>query len=142
MKIKKITVKSLPNSFVKKNIVRFCFIIVFAIAFGSCTKYKTWSGEVKIVSTSVSEVGFTTAKLTIVLGGNRWLIDNCGFNIQGYADWDNLTCYWYEDFEYMEQRVHCEIDGLLPGMTYNWRPYIQKDTITVYGEYLIFTTDM
>jgi len=94
------------------------------------------------VGTRVSEVDSTSAKLTIVLSGNIWSIDAIGLGISGY--WDNLTLFWYEDFErgeYGEYLQHCEIGGLLPGMTYNLRPYIQKDTITVYGEYLIFTTN-
>jgi len=130
------------NSFVKKNILRCCFIIVFATTFWSCTKYETYVDEVKIERTSVSEVGLTTAKLTIVLSGNRWFIDNYGLEIHGY--WDDLTFSWYTDFEYGEYGEylkHCEIDGLLPGTTYRWRPYIEKDTITVYGEFLTFTTN-
>jgi len=131
------------NSFAKKNILRFCFIIVFASTFWSCTKDKIFVSETRIDSTSVSEIGFTNAKLTIDLSGDRWFIDDCGFEIYGYANWDSLTYSWYwdEGFEYGKyHRIHFEMDGLLPGMTYNWRPYIQKDTITVYGEFLIFTT--
>ena len=130
------------NSFVKKNILRCCFIIVFATAFCSCTKYETYVNETKIVGTRVSEVDSTSAKLTIVLSGNPWFVDNRGVEIYGY--WNNLTFSWYTDFEYGESGEylkHCEIGGLLPGMTYHWRPYITKGTITVYGEYMTFTTN-
>ena len=134
------------NSFVKKNILRFCFIIVLVTAFWSCTKYETYVSETKIVETRVSEVDSTSAKLTIVLSGDRWLIDDIGFEFYGYVN--TLTVSWYEDWEYeygeygkTQYLQHVEIDGLLPGVTYHWRPYIEKDTITVYGEFLIFTTN-
>ena len=127
--------------------LRFFLIIVLATAFLSCTKYETRVRETKIVSTSVSDVGFTTAKLTIMLRGDRWLADDTGFEIQGYANWDSLTYSWYEDENFedwnnREYRIHFEIDGLLPGMTYRWRPYIEKGDIVVYGEFLDFTTEM
>jgi len=132
------------NSFVKKNILRLCFIIVFASTFWSCTKYETYVSETKIVETRVSEVDSTSAKLTIVLSGDRWLIDDIGLEFYGYIN--NLTVSWQEDFEHefgengIEYLQHIEVGGLLPGMTYNWRPCIYKDTIIVYGEFLIFTT--
>ena len=124
------------NSFLKKSILGFFFIIVLANAFWSCTKYETMVGEVKIVSANVSEIGTTSAKLTIVLEGNKWLVD-VGFEIQGYADWDNFTYTWYNDYD----RIHFEIEGLYPGVTYLWRPYIERGNITVYGEYLVFTME-
>jgi len=133
------------NSFVKRNILRLCFLVVFANAFWSCTKYETFVSKTKIVRTSVSEVDSTSAKLTIVLSGDRWFIDDIGFEFYGYTN--NLTVSWYEDWEYeygeygVEYLQHIEIDGLVPGVSYTWRPTIHKDTITVYGETLIFTTD-
>ena len=122
--------------------LRFFLIIVLATAFLSCTKYETWENEIKIVSTSVSEIGSSTAKLTIVLSGTPEIVDTIGLQLYGYAD--NLTVFWYENFEmgYREYRKHCEIGGLLPGMTYRWRPYIEKGDIIVYGEFIDFTTEM
>ena len=123
--------------------LRFFLIIVLATAFFSCTKYVTWNNEVKIVRTSVSEIGFTTAKLTIELSGNPWILDDMGIEIYGYTD--SLTIFWYEDFDhgrYEEYLQHCEIGGLRPGMTYRWRPFIENGDIIVYGEFLDFTTKM
>ena len=124
--------------------LRFFFIIVFATAFWSCTKYETYVNEVKIVSTSVSEVGSTTAKITITLSGNRWLIDAIGLQTSGNVGLGSVTFFWHEDWEYgknWEYLKHCEIGGLLPGTTYRWIASIQRDTIIVYGEDLFFTTN-
>jgi hypothetical protein len=146
MSVKMRTIKSLlkKNSFVRRNIVLFFTLIVLANTFLSCTKYETVVNEVKIVNIRVSEIGHTHAKLTIVIAGDNWILDNCGFEIQGY--WNNLLSYSYEeteyseDFEAMVYLVHFVIDGLLPGRTYQWRPYIEADDVTVYGEYLVFST--
>ena len=140
MKKKRIEKLASKNSFVKKNILNFFFVIVLANAFWSCTKYETWVSETKIVGTRVSDIDSTTANLIIVLSGDQRLIDYYGFEIYGY--FNDITYSWY-DIGYnenwdMEYGIHLE--GLLPGMTYHWRPYIQKDDIIVYGEFMLFTT--
>ena len=123
--------------------LRFFLVIGLATAFLSCTKYETWESEIKIVSTSVSEIGYTTAKLTIELSGSPWIAENIGFQISGYTY--GITVLWNDAFDrgrYGEYFQHCEIGGLRPGITYRLRPYIEKGDIIVYGEFIDFTTEM
>ena len=129
------------NNFVKRNIVRFFVVISLATVFGGCTKYETYISEIKIVDTRVSDIDFTTADLIIVLSGNQWLIDYYGFEIYGYLN-SNFTYSWYDIGynENMDMEYGIHLEGLLFGVTYSWRPYIQKGDITVYGEYQVFTT--
>ena len=141
MKKKRVARLASKNSFVKKNILNFFFVIVFANVFLGCTKYETWVSEIKIESTRVAEVEYTKADLVIVLSGDQWIADDFGFVLYGYVLY-NFTYSWnyigYNENRDMEWGIHLE--GLLSGMTYQWQPYIQKNDIIVYGELQEFTT--
>jgi hypothetical protein len=132
---------------VKKNILRFFFIIVFVNAFWSCTKYETWVEEVKILRTEITEISDTTAVFTIVLGGNDWILDDVSIYFYYYPSGDNnIRFSWDKDYEY-ENDVYVKkrivyIEGLVPGNNYGVKAGIHKDDLVVYSDIQYFTTEM
>ena len=137
------------NNFIKRKIVSFLFIAVLATIFCGCKKDFTDVEEVRIVSTSISEITSTSAVFTIVLEGNGWWLDGTGLGLSHYNS--NINIAWYEDYEDYEdidgiyrnrKKYIAYIEGLDSGCHYWIYAYIEKDDIFIWSEALGFTTEM
>jgi hypothetical protein len=134
------------NGFMKKNRLRFFFVIMFATVFWSCEEeYRT---EGRIVSASVSEITASTAVFTIELNEDAWLVvDTVGicFEYTIYNELRNTTVSrprWSFDDNYNYNKNHrMPIQGFISGVTYFWKPFIQKEDIIIYGEMQQFTAE-
>ena len=132
------------NGFMKKNIVRFFFITVLAIAFCGCKKDFTRVQECRIVGGSVIKTDSTNAVLQIEVALSsiyNWSFD---VGVGMWVNWDELTYSIYRDYENPSPyHVYiATIGGLQSGTTYFWKPFIEADTIMVWGETYHFTTEM
>jgi hypothetical protein len=140
--------QSVKKSCIKRNILQFFLILVLVNVFGACEKEETRFSEVRIVKTSITEIGFTSADFTILLDNYPWWLYAIGIGISSYNDqtdvkflWDDIESYWDEDMDMRLYKQIVHIEGLESGTHYGCHASILVDGLTVSSEIEYFTTD-
>ena len=136
------------NGFIKRKIVRFLVVAVFATVFLGCKKDIDSVESVKIANISVTEIKSTTAVFTIILEmeGDVWWLDDVGAEIAG-VNGENITMSWqeYNDGQNSKKYV-AHIAGLTAGENYAVRAYLKASydashDMPFYSDFLYFTTE-
>ena len=129
------------NGFMKKNIVRFFFIMVLANTFYGCTKEDyTVVRDIRIESATITNIGRTSAVFTVKLKGEAWDIyeDELVLSYIG-KNAENISISWDpEPYDRLTYVLY--LSNLLPETDYMLYAEIQKGNIVVKSDICYFTT--